>query len=390
LVNSDSENSPSLLRALAGAWKSEKESRGNVECVLVTNRSSGAHWYQARPPLAEFLHKAKTRVTQAASLTDVSWDGEDQRYQRAWEIFIAELSELAQSDRLEFLQSLNVELNAPDLEALESRIRDRLGTLTGLPQSSVNGLFNALVANLRKWTCQTRREKEWIDREALRSLLANDEVVPSWLGHCEVETPEPFFPSRNAVVDELRASLLSDSAHKVDFLSAEPGAGKTSCISKLARASAILWKEQCVSVRFYAYRPVRPGQPDIGGDFGTGVRPEVLWLGLLWQIRDNLRKTHLLAELRVPIWLDGISWETDATMYFELLTRSAAGGGGRSSFVLMVLTTPLGHGGSTSRSFCTHYLRLMLYPDTSVSCSQANRQTPTRSIHSFSGMSITP
>ena len=68
------------------------------------------------------------------------------------------------------------------------------------------------------------------------------------------------------------------------------------------------WQEQCVSIRFYAYRPIRPGQLDVESD-AAGVRPESLWLGLLWQIRDHLRKTHLLAELRVPVWLDGMPWQ---------------------------------------------------------------------------------
>lgn len=309
LVTAESEHSPSLLRALSRAWKEEQVSRGTVECVLVTNRSGGTNWYQGRPPLSEFFEKVKARAMQVASVEEVEWEGEDERYPRAWQIFITELSDLQQPEKIAFLQSLRIELDAPDLGALETGIRGRIAALTGLPPSSVNGLFNALVANLRTWTCQTRREKEWIDRETLCACLASEEDVPPWLGHCEVETPDPFFPSRDAVVETLRVSLLGESPHKVDFLAAEPGAGKTSCISKLARSGAVLWKEQCISIRFYAYRPIRPGQRDIGSDADVGVRPEALWLGLLWQVRENLRKTHLLAELQVPVWLDGLPWK---------------------------------------------------------------------------------
>src|SRR5438046_9504415 len=50
LVAAESENVPSLLSALARAWKAERESRGNVECALVTNRSAGTNWYQGSPP----------------------------------------------------------------------------------------------------------------------------------------------------------------------------------------------------------------------------------------------------------------------------------------------------------------------------------------------------
>ncbi len=360
LVTPPSDTAPSLLRALACAWKDEKELRGNVECVLATNRNTGRNWYQGRPPLAEFLDKMKTRVAQATSLNDVCWEGEDERYPRAWEIFIAELNDLKPEERLAFLQTLNIEVDALDLEALETSIRNRLVALTGLPQASVNGLFNALLANLRTWTCQTRREKEWIERETLSACLASDENTPPWLGHCEVETPEPFFPSRNAVVNLLRASLQSESAHKVDFLAAEPGAGKTSCISKLARSGAVLWKEQCVSIRFYAYRPIRPGQPDTSSDFGIGVQPEALWLGLLWQIRDHLRKTHLLAELRVPVWLDGMSWDIAR----KHVLRIADALGSRWGRCFVVCIDGIDHAARARRKHLPEFLQTLPSPDT--------------------------
>jgi hypothetical protein len=359
LITAPSEGAPTLLRALARAWKIEAELRGNVECVLTTNRSAGTNWYQGRPPLVEFFDKVKIRVAQVTSLTDVHWEGEDERYPRAWEIFIAELSDLTPAEKFAFLQALNIKVDAPDLDALETRFRDRLAVLTGLPPSSVNGLFNALLANLRKWTCQTRREQEWIDREALRALLAGGEDAPPWLGHCEVETPEPFFPSRNAVVNSLQTSLQSESAHKVDFLSAEPGAGKTSCISKLARSGAVLWKEQCVSIRFYAYRPIRPGQSDTSSDFGIGVRPEALWLGLLWQIRDHLRKTHLLAELRVPVWLDGMSWEIAQ----KHVLRIADALGSRWGRCFVVCIDGIDHAARARRKNLPEFLQTLPSPD---------------------------
>lgn len=359
LVTQESEGSSSLIHALAVAWKSEKATRGTVECRLVTNRSAGPNWYQGRPPLEEFLDKVTTRVAHATSLDDVRWDGEDERYPGAWENFIAELNELKPEEKLEFLQALSIEVASPDLEALEAGIRDRLAALTGLPQASINGLFNALLANLRKWTCQTRRENEWIDREALSACLSNAESEPPWLGHCEVETPEPFFPSRNGVVDDLSASLLSESTHKVDFLSAEPGAGKTSCISKLARSGAVLWKEQCVSIRFYAYRPLRPGQPDMGSDFGIGVRPEALWLGLLWQIRDHLRKTHLLAELQVPVWLDEMPWNIAR----DHVLRIADALGSRWGRNFVVCIDGIDHAARAQRKHLPEFLHTLPSPD---------------------------
>ena len=359
LITASPEDANSLLRALARAWKSETESRENVECVLTTNRKGGTNWYQGRPPLVEFFDKAKTRVMQATALTDIRWEGEDERYPQAWKIFTAELSDLTPAERVAFLQAFDIKVDSPDLDALETQIRDRLTALTGLPPSSVNGLFNSLLANLRKWTCQTRREQEWINREMLRALLAGDEDAPSWLGHCEVETPEPFFPSRNAVVNSLRTSLQSESAHKVDFLAAEPGAGKTSCISKLTRSGAVLWKEQCVSIRFYAYRPIRPGQPDTSSDFGIGVRPEALWLGLLWQIRDHLRKTHLLDELCVPVWLDGMTWEIAQ----KHVLRIADALGRRWGRCFVVCIDGIDHAARARRKNLPEFLQTLPSPD---------------------------
>jgi hypothetical protein len=359
LVIGESDSS-SLLRSLACAWKAEVDQRGNVECVLATNRSSGSNWYQGRPPLAEFVDKLKIRVATASSIHEVLWNGEDQRYQQAWEIFSAELSDLNSSEILAFLKSFHVRMDAPDLEELESQIRKKLELLTGLPQSSINGLFNALIANLRKWTSQTRREKEWIDREALKACLACDEDAPLWLGHCEVETPEPFFPSRNNVVKELQASVLSNSAYKVDFLSAEPGAGKTSCVSKLARAGAILWKDECVSIRFYAYRPIRPGQRDLTGDFGIGVQPEALWIGLLWQIRDNLRKTRLLAELRVPVWLEDMPWKVARSH----VLRIADALGNRWGRAFVICVDGIDHAARAQRKHVPEFLQTLPSPET--------------------------
>jgi hypothetical protein len=309
LVVPESKESPSLLRALARAWRDERMTRGTVECILVTNRVSGTNWYKGRPPLKEFLDKIRARAEQVTSVKDLRWDNEDERYPAACAIFLNELSELSDREKLEFVHAVRVETDAPDLPALEAKIRERLTHLTGLPPSSINGLFNALLSNLRIWTCQAQREKEWIERETLRATLAGEENRPVWLGNCEVETPEPFFPSRHEVVQNLRSSLLQRSPHKIDFLAAEPGAGKTSCISKLARSGSVLWKDQTVSIRFYAYRPIQPGRMDTGTDVDVSVRRDALWLALLWQIREYLRRTHLLAQLRVPVWLDGMPWE---------------------------------------------------------------------------------
>jgi hypothetical protein len=299
----------SLLRTLASAWKTERQNRGRVECLLRTNRRPGPNWHLESPPLTLFFEKLDAAVTGLVSITDIQWDGEDERLPQAWLRFLREIDMLEPAERLDFIRAFRMEASAPDLDQLEALLKERLAILSGLSPSAVHPLFNALLANLSKWASHSRRESEWIDRESLRSFLAGSESSPRWLGHCEVETPNPFFPSRQDVVEVLKTALTDLSTGKIHFLSADPGAGKTSCISRLSRSGSVFWKDQCISIRFYAYRPIRPGEPDIGNDFGEGVRPEALWLGLLWQIRDNLRRSQLLATLSVPVWLDGMSWE---------------------------------------------------------------------------------
>lgn len=136
LMAAGEDNAPSLLRALARAWKNEHSVRGKVECVLVTNRTAGPNWYKGRPPLAEFFTKIKARADSVATIGDVRWDGKDERYSGAWELFLTELSDLEPAEQLAFLKALELETSAPDLVALEVLLKERLAALTGLPLPS--------------------------------------------------------------------------------------------------------------------------------------------------------------------------------------------------------------------------------------------------------------
>lgn len=306
----DGQDKTSLLRSLANAWKSIKADYSGLECCLYTNRESGVQWWNDRPPLTDFFDLLSHKLGSIQKLSDISWKSDDERYAQTWPSFLGELSDLDDDQKLEFLRAFELETNVPDLDDLEASIYKRLEVLSGLSEPSVRSLFNAVFAGLRRWTAATRRESEWVSREELLRTLSNEDTPPHVIGNCSVETPEPFFPSRLGVVNTLSESLLDvHSVHKIDYLSAVPGEGKTSCISRLARIGVIQWSQQVVSVRYYAYRPIRPDEavlPDDGGDTSTS---EALWKSLLWQIRDNLRRTRDLSDLRVPAWIDGMPWE---------------------------------------------------------------------------------
>ena len=354
-----SEDKPSLLKSLANAWIEERANWSDEECVLVTNRQAGLRWSGNHPPLADFFSKLGEYLAKNGDVDAIDWAGEDARYEAAWMQFLVELADLDSDQKTAFLRAFRVETGAPDLNELESALFRRLSDLSGLPPRSVTGLFNGIIAGLRRWTCATRRQVEWVSGEILREYLAGEEREPYWLGHCQVETPEPFFQSRNQSVQVLQESLLATSPHKIDFLSAEPGAGKTSCVSKLARAGTLLWKDQCVSIRFYAYKPIQPGIPDVGNDSGAAARPDALWLGLLWQIRERLSASRLLDELRVPAWLDGMPWEIARTH----VIRIAEALGQRWGRYFVICIDGIDHAARAQRKGLPGFLESLPSPD---------------------------
>ena len=359
LIAVESSNSRSLIRSLSNAWKAERRRWKRIDCQLVTNRPPGMKWHRDRPPLQSFLDALRVRVENSSLFADIEWNNDDQQYRPAWQEFAGELSDLTPDERLAFLKTFRIKVNAPDSRQLEENIRIRLGVLTGLPRSSVEPLFNALISNLRKWTCDTRRETPWINRAELRTILESDDFEPAWRGRCEVESPEQVFPSRNATIDAIRSSLALADSHRVDFLAAEPGSGKTTCISRIARQGSLFWKDKCISIRFYTYRPLRPGDQNIPVDIDEGVHPDSLWLSLLWQIRDNLRQTESISQLRVPVWLHGMKWEIARAHVLRI--ANAIGESWGRTFVICI--DGIDHAARAQRKNLPEFLRTLPAPD---------------------------
>jgi hypothetical protein len=306
LVSCD-QGGKSLLGSLAEAWSKISSNQPYLKCVLVTNRTPGIKWHLHRPPLQAFLDALRSKLEGARTAADVLWSAEDQAMEPAWAELLDQL-QVIQGNELDFLRILEIRTAGEDLPELAARLDQRITALTGLPASSISELRNALVGQLHVWTCHTQRPSEWIDGDELRKLLADEESPPRWIGHCDVETPEPFFASREAVIQEISKALSTVEGPSHYFLSAEPGSGKTSCISKLVRDAPLRWQDQVVSLRYYAFRPIVPGRADTGSDSDFGATPDALWLGLLWQLRHFLRRTTLLKETHAPVWLHGLTW----------------------------------------------------------------------------------
>lgn len=297
----------SLIGSLAEAWSKIRTKQSSLKCRLVTNRTPGIKWHQQRPPIEVFFNLLQQKLENAEQISQIVWSSDEESMIPAWNELVNRL-EVIKGNEIEFLRALKISMAGDDIQHLAVRLDQRLTDLTGLPPSSVSELRNALISQLRVWSCHTQRESEWIDSTEIRKILAHEESPFSWNGHCDVETPEPFFPSRMATISEMQSELAASDGPSHYFLSADPGSGKTSCISKLARDAPLRWQDQVISLRYYAYRPIVPGRVDTASDAGIGTTPEALWIGLMWQLRQNLRRTGLLSESKAPVWLHGLTW----------------------------------------------------------------------------------
>jgi hypothetical protein len=130
-------------------------------------------------------------------------------------------------------------------------------------------------------------------------MAALSESDPEVFGHCDVPTPIPFFPSREQAVADISSLLIGEGQQRIVFLEAEPGAGKTSVISRIVNQRAQDNSTLVVDLRYYAYKPITPDAPVLPVDADQSASPESLWYTLLSQMRERLRGR--LLELRVPV-----------------------------------------------------------------------------------------
>jgi hypothetical protein len=118
--------------------------------------------------------------------------------------------------------------------------------------------------------------------------------------------PAPFFPSRRAALADIEAALADPKGSPLLFLSAEPGAGKTSLISELANRRVSEPLQGLVGLRYFAFRPITPQSPLIPPDADHFVRPDRLWFSLLSQLRQGLKGK--LRAYQVPLRNNLLNW----------------------------------------------------------------------------------
>ncbi|SIS43493.1 ATP-binding protein [Salimicrobium flavidum] len=297
LVSVDNDSNNSLLKSIAKAWKEAKAKSNKCYPILFTNRKPGERISKApnlqnnkyqRPALSKFWEYIKGQVKVAEKLEDVQIPPE---WSEAWIEWCAQLNVLDnEHEKLEFLQSLRMEMRQPNLQEMNDELIEKLAFSFAITFEQARPLLGLLDSALRVWAT-TLREKEPIDVEEVYSRLSLPAVETT--GEHDLCPPEPFFPSRKQFVDDLANELLSGDKPIV-FLSGLPGIGKTSIVSTLANH-----REPVIDLRYHAFRPITPDITELPADVGETTKAKVLWGDLLSQLRTMLKGR--LKRYEVPI-----------------------------------------------------------------------------------------
>lgn len=302
LVQPD-EKSTSLLGSLFASWKSAELNDGLTECVLYTNREAGSREATStvgvrRPPLLKFMKWLIGDLPHTRSLADckpkAEWAG-------AWGEWKSQLASGSDQEQIEFLRALEVRVDQDDLDGLSDRVCAKLAATFGVSRQRINPVFDSLHRALKKWTTGYAA----VTVEELCAELAM-EAEPKQLALAP-PPPAPFFPSRIPVASELESQLNLASAEPVFFVTAEPGAGKTSLLSWLSNRKTDSPFTGIVGIRFFCFEPIRPESPFVAPD-DSRVQAQDLWFSLLTQLREGFRRGRRLHELQIPIRNEFLTW----------------------------------------------------------------------------------
>lgn len=295
------ENSSSLLNTLFTCWKTMRLKPETDKCILFTNRQAGQSVGQSRngitrPPLFDFYRWLNHQMSHVKSFDQIkppkNWAG-------AWNEWREQLVPGSPQQKLAFLKCFQVKANQEDLVALERSVIASLAELFQITEPKALPLFHALDNALRRWTTN---EYTVTAEDAYAAMSLSSEPESD---HRAPPPPSPFLSSRQADLRKLEDVLQRDGP-KVIFLSAEPGAGKTSLISQLANRRSPVALHGTVGLRYFAFRPITPDSPLIPPDADYFVRADRLWFNLLSQLRIGL--VGKLRNNKVPLRNDLFSW----------------------------------------------------------------------------------
>ena len=300
-----SESKKSLLRTLSNAWKDANEVFGKSKAILYTNRKSSERQSTAkskddqkyiRPPLLDFWVKIKKQVNSINSIKEIKICDD---WNIAWKIWLEELADLSDKEKLEFLKCFSIKTDQPGLEEIKNELINKIATIFCINKNKAIPILNALDSALRKWTTTLRGKVEEVNREEIfKTLSINSQEL---VGEHNLKPPYPFFKSRMKFLEKLESYLLNGEK-KIIFLTGNPGEGKTSIVSSLANK-----RDSVIDLRFHAYKPITPEAPILPADAGKTTTARALWGDLLSQLRTIFKGR--LSEFEVPIFNDILTTE---------------------------------------------------------------------------------
>ncbi len=220
---------------------------------MSTNRKPGIKVSSAgkekeikRPALKLFLEELKSKIIYVETFDELEFP----EYEVAWNEWKEQLNYIEKAeDKLLFLKCLEIETNQIGLEEIKEDLLQRLQAVFHTKRNIAELLLAKLDHALRGWTT-SGRNSSCVTIEDVYMELALDEDTISY--NHELIAAEPFFTSRDTLVDDLEIELKNGNSPVV-FLSGIPGTGKTNIVSKISGK-----RNSIVNIRYYAYEPIDP------------------------------------------------------------------------------------------------------------------------------------
>lgn len=312
----DEKNKYSLLGELAKSWIDEKDKYQKTRVCLFTNRKAGNRVSSAgqdkgvkRPALNTFWKELKEQIKDAKAFDEIIFP----EYESAWGEWKSQLKYIGKDeDKLSFLRCLEIETNQVGLEEIEEDLLKRLQRIFNTKPDVAGILLMKLDHALRNWTTSVRRVSR-ITAEDVYAALAVDEGTLCY--NHDLIPSEPFFQSRNGLVNKLETELL-DGNSRVVFLSGIPGTGKTNIVSKISGK-----RNSIVDIRYYAYEPIDPSKEYLPMDVSKRVDKTNFWNELFNQLRKLLKGK--LQKYNVPVVNGLMTLEEMKEQFFKIASRYA-------------------------------------------------------------------
>lgn len=323
----DVESKYSLLGELAKSWVAEKDKYQKTRVCLFTNRKAGNKVSSAgfdrsikRPALKSFWKNLKEQLIAVDTFDEINFH----EYESAWEEWKLQLKCIEKDeDKLLFLRCLEIEANQVGLEEIEEDLLKRLQKVFNTKTDVAEILLMKLDHALRMWTTSMRVASCITPEDVYTALAVEDNSVS--YNH-DLIPADPFFASRDALVNEVEIELKSGSS-RVIFLSGIPGTGKTNIVSKISNK-----RNSIIDVRYYAYEPIDPSKEYLPMDVSKRVDKVTFWNELFNQLRRLLKGK--LQKYNVPVVNKLMTLEGMKEQFFNIASRYAEDMG--STFVIAI------------------------------------------------------